>query len=83
VPFGSAFGKGLTFRMGQTHVHRYLVSLLERIKVGDIDPSFVITHRVAFEDVPDAYAMLQEKRDGCNKVVIDPAARASSKERPS
>jgi len=77
IPFGAAFGKGLTMRMGQTHVHRYLQPLLERIEADDIDPSFVITHRVAFEQVPDAYAMFQEKRDGCIKVVIDPSARAS------
>jgi threonine dehydrogenase-like Zn-dependent dehydrogenase len=81
--FGAAFGKGLTFRMGQTHVHRYLEPLLEKIQADDIDPSFVITHRVAFEDVPDAYATFQEKKDGCIKVVIDPSAQASGKERPS
>jgi threonine dehydrogenase-like Zn-dependent dehydrogenase len=80
VPFGAAFAKGLTFRMGQTHVHRYMRPLLERILSDDIDPSFVVTHRIAFEDAPDAYAMFQEKRDGCIKVVIDPAAtpRANS-----
>jgi threonine dehydrogenase-like Zn-dependent dehydrogenase len=81
--FGAAFAKGLTFRMGQTHVHRYLAPLLEKILAEDIDPSFVITHRLAFEDVPDAYAMFQEKRDGCIKCVIDPTARASTKQRPS
>ena len=81
--FGAAFAKGLTFRMGQTHVHRYLAPLLEKVLAEDIDPSFVITHRLAFEDVPDAYAMFQEKRDGCIKCVIDPSARASTKERPS
>ncbi len=78
VPFGAAFAKGLTFRMGQTHVHRYVAPLLERILADDIDPSFVITHRIAFEDAPDAYAMFQEKRDGCIKVVIDPAAAPRS-----
>ncbi len=82
VPFGAAFGKGLTFRMGQTHVHRYLQPLFDRIEAGEIDPSFVITHRVPFDAVPDAYAMFQEKKDGCIKVVIDPAA-PSSKEIPS
>jgi len=83
VPFGAAFGKGLTLRMGQTHVHRYLRPLLEKIESEDIDPSFVITHRVAFEEVPDAYAMFQEKRDGCIKVVIDPSASTPSRERPA
>jgi threonine dehydrogenase-like Zn-dependent dehydrogenase len=81
--FGAAFAKGLTLRMGQTHVHRYLGPLLERIAAEDIDPSFVITHRVSFDDVPDAYAMFQEKRDGCIKVVIDPSAQSMKEERPS
>jgi threonine dehydrogenase-like Zn-dependent dehydrogenase len=79
VPFGAAFAKGLTFRMGQTHVHRYLRPLLDRILADDIDPSFVVTHRVAFEQVPDAYAVFQEKKDGCIKVVIDPTKAASSR----
>ncbi len=74
VPFGTAFAKGLTFRMGQTHVHRYMRPLLERILADDIDPSFVVTHRIAFEEAPEAYAMFREKRDGCVKVAIDPAA---------
>jgi threonine dehydrogenase-like Zn-dependent dehydrogenase len=83
VPFGAAFGKGLTFRMGQTHVHRYLRPLLEKIEAEDIDPSFVITHRVPFEEASHAYALFQEKKDGCIKVVIDPTATAPSRERPS
>jgi threonine dehydrogenase-like Zn-dependent dehydrogenase len=83
VPLGAAFNKALRLRMGQTHVHRYLAPLLEKILAEDIDPSFVITHRLAFQDVPDAYAMFQEKRDGCIKCVIDPTARASTKQRPS
>ena len=80
VPFGAAFAKGLTFRMGQTHVHRYLQPLLDLIQRGEIDPSFIITHRVSFAEVPDAYAMFQEKSDGCIKVVIDPAREAPPKE---
>jgi threonine dehydrogenase-like Zn-dependent dehydrogenase len=77
VPFGAAFAKGLTFRMGQTHVHRYLKPLLDRILVEDIDPSFLITHRVGFDEVPEAYSKFQEKRDGCIKVVIDPTAETA------
>ncbi len=72
VPLGSAFAKGLTMRMGQTHVHRYLQPLLERVQKGEIDPSFVITHRVRLPEVPGAYKLFAEKQDGCIKVVIRP-----------
>ena len=72
VPFGAAFAKGLTLKMGQTHVMRYLRPLLERIERGDLDPSFVITHRVALEDAPAAYRAFRDKRDGCIKVVMKP-----------
>ena len=70
VPFGAAFAKGLTFRMGQTHVHRYMRPLLDRILRGDIDPSFVITHRMSLEDAPRAYEMFRNKEDGCIKVLL-------------
>lgn len=69
---GSAFAKGLTFRMGQTHVHRYLKPLLARIEKGEIDPSFVITHRLRLDDAPSAYKTFREKHDGCIKVVMKP-----------
>ncbi|MGH9406428.1 MAG: zinc-dependent alcohol dehydrogenase [Terriglobia bacterium] len=71
-PIGAAFGKSLTFRMGQTYVHNYLRPLLERIERGEIDPSFVITHRLALQDAPHAYRIFQQKRNGCIKVVMDP-----------
>lgn len=72
LPMGAAFNKGLTFKMGQTHVHRYLKPLLSRIEDGTIDPSFVITHRISLEDAPDGYKMFREKHDGCVKVVLQP-----------
>lgn len=71
IPFGAAFGKALTFRMGQTQVQRYMKPLLERIRSGEIDPSFVITHRVKIDDVPGAYKTFNEQKDACIKVVID------------
>jgi len=71
-PFGAAFSKGLTFKMGQTHVHRYLRPLLERIRRGDIDPSFVITHRVPLREAPAAYKVFNEKQQDCVKVVLKP-----------
>lgn len=69
---GAAFAKGLTFRMGQTHVHRYLKPLLERIERGEIDPSFVITHRLTLDDAPVAYKTFRDKEDHCIKVVMKP-----------
>ncbi|MDT7778327.1 MAG: hypothetical protein QOC99_839 [Acidobacteriota bacterium] len=71
-PFGSAFDKGLTFKMGQTHVHRYLRPLLERVVQGEIDPSFLITHRMNLSDAPEAYKMFRDKQDDCIKVVLKP-----------
>ncbi|HEV2706904.1 MAG TPA: zinc-dependent alcohol dehydrogenase [Pyrinomonadaceae bacterium] len=71
-PFGPAFNKGLTFKMGQTHVHRYLRPLLERIRNGEIDPSFIITHRVPLDEAPSAYETFKHKQDNCIKVVMKP-----------
>ncbi len=72
VPFGIAFGKGLTFKMGQTHVQKYLPTLLKHIQDGDIDPTFVITHRLKLEEAPQAYETFKHKRDHCIKVVMTP-----------
>lgn len=69
---GAFVGKGLTLRTGQTHVQRYLEPLMRKIENGEIDPSFLITHKIKLEDGPDAYKMFQEKNDGCIKVVINP-----------
>jgi len=71
-PLGAAFSKGLTFRMGQTHVHRYLRPLLQRIEKGEIDPTFIITHRVKLEDAPPMYKTFRDKQDDCIKVVLKP-----------
>jgi threonine dehydrogenase-like Zn-dependent dehydrogenase len=72
VPFGGAFNKGLTLKMGQTHVHKYLPRLLRYITDGDIDPSFVVTHRVSIDDAPGMYTTFRDKKDGCIKVVMKP-----------
>jgi threonine dehydrogenase-like Zn-dependent dehydrogenase len=72
VPVGAAFNKGLTLKMGQTHVQRYMPLLLERISRGEIDPSFVITHRLRLEDAPNAYQVFRDKQDECIKVVMKP-----------
>lgn len=70
VPMGAAMNKGLTLKMGQTHVHRYLAPLLEKIENGDIDPSFIITHSLPLEQAPEAYKTFRDKQDGCIKVVL-------------
>lgn len=72
IPMGSAINRGLTFRMAQTPVQRYLPELMRRIENGDIDPSFVITHRANLEDGPALYETFREKKDGCIKVVLRP-----------
>jgi len=72
VPIGAAFAKGLTLKLGQTHVHRYMRPLLGLIERGAIDPSFVISHRLPLEEGPAAYEMFMHKTDGCTKVVLRP-----------
>jgi len=72
IPFGAAMNKGLTLKMGQTHMHRYMRPLLERIEKGEVDPSFIITHRMKLTDAPDGYKTFRDKKDGCIKVVMTP-----------
>lgn len=72
VPFGAAMNKGLTFRMGQTHVNRWTDDLLKRIQEGQIDPTFVITHSVGLEQGPEMYKTFRDKQDGCIKVILKP-----------
>ena len=72
IPMGQAMNKGLTFRMGQTHVNRWTDDLLRRIEEGQIDPSFVITHTARLEDGPEMYKVFRDKQDSCIKVVLKP-----------
>ena len=74
IPFGAVFNKGVKMKMGQTHMHRYMRPLLERVENGEIDPSFVITHRLPLTQAPEAYEKFCNKEDGFIKVVLDPAA---------
>lgn len=73
IPIGSAMNRGLTFRMAQTPVQHYLPLLMQRIQKGEIDPSFVITHRGSLEDGPNFYKTFRDKHDGCVKVVLNPS----------
>jgi threonine dehydrogenase-like Zn-dependent dehydrogenase len=72
IPFGAAFAKGLTFKMGQTHVHKYMRPLLSKIENGEIDPSFVITHSLSLDDAPLGYETFKNKDDECIKVILKP-----------
>jgi threonine dehydrogenase-like Zn-dependent dehydrogenase len=69
-PMGSVMQRGLTIRSGQCHVHRYMRPLLKRIENGEIDPTFVISHRLSLEDAPEGYDMFLHKEDECTKVVM-------------
>ncbi|PKD20369.1 alcohol dehydrogenase [Salegentibacter salinarum] len=72
IPFGAAMNKALTFKMGQTHVQRYLKPLLDKVDEGLIDPSFIITHRMKLDEAPKAYDLFKKKEDKCVKVVLTP-----------
>jgi threonine dehydrogenase-like Zn-dependent dehydrogenase len=72
MPMGAVVNKALTLKSGQTHVHKYLRPLLQRIQNGEIDPTFVITHRLKLEEAPHGYEIFKKKEDNCIKVVLKP-----------
>ena len=72
IPFGAAFNKGLTFRMGQMHGQKYMNLLLQLILDGKLDPSFVVSHQLPLEQAPLGYHIFQQKKDNCIKVVLKP-----------
>jgi threonine dehydrogenase-like Zn-dependent dehydrogenase len=72
IPMGAFMNKGLTMKTGQTHMMRFMQPLLERIQKGDLDPSFVISHRVSIDEAPQMYKLFRDKQDDCTKVVLDP-----------
>jgi threonine dehydrogenase-like Zn-dependent dehydrogenase len=72
IPVGALMNKALTIKTGQTHVQHYLKPLMDHVERGDIDPSFVITHRMRLDEAPEAYEMFQARRDNCIKVVMQP-----------
>ncbi len=71
-PLGAAFGKGLTLKMGQTHMHKYMPRLLRHIENGDIDPRFVISHHLPLDAAPHGYEIFKNKEDRCTKIVLKP-----------
>lgn len=71
-PIGSVMNRSLTIKTGQAHVHRYMRPLFERIRNGDIDPTFIISHRMSLEEAPKGYDIFKHKQDECTKVVLTP-----------
>jgi threonine dehydrogenase-like Zn-dependent dehydrogenase len=78
VPFGAAFGKGITMKMGQTNMHNYMKPLLDRIESGQIDPSYIISHRITLEEAPRMYEVWRDKKESVTKIVIDPWAETAA-----
>jgi len=78
IPIGAFMNKALTMKTGQTYMMRYMQPLLERIQNGEIDPSFVISHRLPIDQAPEAYRMFRDKTDHCTKVVLDPWASTAA-----
>jgi threonine dehydrogenase-like Zn-dependent dehydrogenase len=78
IPMGAFMNKGLSMKTGQTHMMRFMQPLLERIEKGEIDPSFVISHRVPIDAAPDMYKLFRDKQEHCTKVVLDPWATAAA-----
>ncbi len=70
--FGDAFDKGLTFKMGQTHVHPLLPRLLEHIQSGDLDPQIIISHRMPLAEAAEGYRLFDSRREQCRKVILRP-----------
>jgi len=80
-PMGAVMNRGLTIRSGQCHVQRYMQPLLERIERDEIDPSFIVTHRLGLADAPHGFDIFKNKRDDCMKVVLRPGVEARTDQR--
>jgi threonine dehydrogenase-like Zn-dependent dehydrogenase len=72
IPMGSIMNRSITIKTGQTHVHKYMAPLLDRIQKGEVDPTFVITHHMPLEDAPEGYKIFRDKQDECVKIVLKP-----------
>jgi threonine dehydrogenase-like Zn-dependent dehydrogenase len=72
-PMNTVMNRSLTIKTGQCHVHRYMQPLLDRIQRGDIDPTFIITHRMSLEDAPRGYEIFNKKLENCEKIVLSAA----------
>lgn len=77
IPVGAAMNKALTFRMGQQHGQRYIPRLFDFVQRGELDPSYLITHRLSLEEAPKGYDIFKKKKDGCVRVVFSPDQKAA------
>ena len=73
-PIGALMNRSLTVKTGQCHVHRYMRPLLKRIRDGEIDPTFVISHHLQLGEAPHGYEIFKHKQDHCTKIVLKPWA---------
>jgi threonine dehydrogenase-like Zn-dependent dehydrogenase len=71
-PIGAIMNRSLTIKTGQCHVHRYMRPLLDRIRNGEIDPTFLISHRLRLDEAPHGYEIFKHKQDNCTKVILKP-----------
>ena len=78
IPMGAFMNKGLAMKTGQTHMMRFMKPLLDRVENGDIDPSFVISHRAPIDQASEMYRIFCDKKDNCTKVILDPWADAKA-----
>ncbi len=78
MPMGQFMNKGLVMKTGQTHMMRFMQPLLERVQKGEIDPSFIVSHRVSIDEAPRMYQVFRDKQEECTKVVLDPWAEAKA-----
>jgi threonine dehydrogenase-like Zn-dependent dehydrogenase len=78
IPMGAFMNKALVMKTGQTHMMRFMKPLLDRVEAGEIDPSFVISHRVPIDEAPEMYRVFRNKEDHCTKVVLDPWVNAAA-----
>ena len=77
VPIGTAMNKGLTLRMNQCNVKRYMPHLLEHVRAGRVDPKAIITHRLPLEEVAEGYHLFSKRLDGCVKTILIPPSAAA------
>jgi threonine dehydrogenase-like Zn-dependent dehydrogenase len=70
--FGDAFEKGLIFKMGQTHVQRFLPELLGYIEDGKLNPNVIISHRLPLSEAATGYKIFDKKEEDCRKIVLIP-----------
>jgi len=71
-PLGVIMNKGLTLRTSQQHGQKYVPRLLDHVSRGELDPSFLVTHRFSLERAAQGYELFKKKQDGCVRAVFAP-----------